>query len=209
MGFCLLNTIAVAAAHAYARGLTRVLIVDWDVHHGNGTQEMFWRSPNILYASTHQFPFYPGTGAAEELGEGDGAGFSVNVPLSQGGGDAVYRGAFERVLLPIFEEYKPELVLVSAGFDASKRDPLANMELTADCFGWMAAALRAVADGTANGRLVLVLEGGYDLVALEAGLVSAVHGAFVGETPDVPSSPGHPDVERAVSTAAPVWRGVR
>src|SRR5580692_5172240 len=127
MGFCLLNTVAVAAAHATSRGLRRVLVVDWDVHHGNGTQEAFWGSPDVLYASTHQFPFYPGTGAASEQGEGKGVGFTVNVPLSAGGGDDVYRAAFERVLLPVARAYQPELVLVSAGFDASARDPLANM----------------------------------------------------------------------------------
>src|SRR5580698_5587900 len=130
MGFCLLNNIAVATAHARARGLERVAIVDWDVHHGNGTQEMFWREPGVLYVSTHQFPFYPGTGDVDEVGDGAGKGYTVNVPLVAGGNDALYASAFERVLLPVLESYAPELVLVSAGFDAAARDPLAQMELT-------------------------------------------------------------------------------
>jgi acetoin utilization deacetylase AcuC-like enzyme len=212
MGFCLLNTVAVAAAHARARGLSRVLVVDWDVHHGNGTQEMFWRRPEVLYMSTHQFPFYPGTGAADESGEGEGRGFTVNVPLSAGGDDGVYRAAFERVLLPIAEEYAPDLVLVSAGFDASARDPLANMSLTEDAFGWMARALRGVADRSASGRIALVLEGGYDLVALEMGLASAIDGMTAGRARERESEPAraedHPDVARAAHAAHATWKRV-
>jgi len=208
MGFCLLNTVAIAAAHAVARGLERVLVLDWDVHHGNGTQEIFWRSPNVLYASTHQFPFYPGTGAADERGEGDGKGFTVNVPLSAGGGDDVYRGAFERVLLPVAEAFAPELVLVSAGFDAAERDPLANMRLDGPAFGWMARSLRALADKSARGRIALVLEGGYDLAALEDGLSQAIEGITgVGDF-EIPRDPDHPDVVRAAREAAFAWKGV-
>jgi acetoin utilization deacetylase AcuC-like enzyme len=208
MGFCLLNSVAVAAAHARARGLSRVLIVDWDVHHGNGTQEMFWRRPDVLYTSTHQFPFYPGTGAAGEVGEGDGHGFTVNVPLSAGGDDGVYRAAFERVLLPVAEEYAPDLVLVSAGFDASARDPLANMRLDASAFGWMATALAAIANRSAKGRIAMVLEGGYDLVALEACLASAIDGILGKAEFDPPRRPDHPDVERAARAAHGAWRVV-
>ena len=126
--------------------------------------------------STHQYPFYPGTGDATDVGEGAGEGFTVNVPLTAHGGDGVYRAAFEQVLLPIAEEYAPELVLVSAGFDAAVRDPLAQMEVTADAFGWMARALAEVAAKSAKGRIALVLEGGYDLVSLEAGLAQAIAG---------------------------------
>jgi acetoin utilization deacetylase AcuC-like enzyme len=205
MGFCLLNTIAVAAAHANVRGLAKVLVVDWDVHHGNGTQEMFWRSPGVLYASTHQFPFYPGTGSAEERGEGEGSGFTVNVPLSAGGGDDVYRAAFERVLLPVAHAYAPDLVLVSAGFDASKRDPLANMQLGAEAFGWMGRALREVADEHAGGKIALVLEGGYDLEALREGLGCAIRGAVVGEPFDVGRAMDHDDVVRAARAAGHTW----
>ena len=186
MGFCLLNNVAIAAAHARARGLERVAIIDWDVHHGNGTQDAFYGDPSVLYVSTHQFPFYPGTGAVLETGEGDGKGFTVNVPLTAGGGDGVYRSAFERVILPVLSDYKPELVLVSAGFDASARDPLAEMTLSAEAFGWMARALRGVADASAQGRIALVLEGGYDLVALESGLLAATKGIVEGSATDIP-----------------------
>jgi acetoin utilization deacetylase AcuC-like enzyme len=205
MGFCLLNNVAVAAAHARARGLERVAIVDWDVHHGNGTQEAFYGDPNVLYVSTHQFPFYPGTGAVLETGEGEGKGFTVNVPLTAGGGDAVYRGAFERVIVPVLEEYKPDLVLVSAGFDASARDPLAEMALTNDAFGWMARELRKVADKTAQGRIALVLEGGYDLVALEAGLAAATKAMIEGTAIDIARDVDHGDVARAAAVTEQAW----
>jgi acetoin utilization deacetylase AcuC-like enzyme len=220
MGFCLLNSVAVAAAHARARGLSRVLVVDWDVHHGNGTQEMFYGRPDVLYMSTHQFPFYPGTGAADETGEGEGDGFTVNVPLTAGGDDGVYRSAFERILLPVAEAYAPELVLVSAGFDASLRDPLADMRVSADAFGWMARSLAAVAERTASGRIAMVLEGGYDLVALEQCLASAIDGllgagggevgdrqeASDGATP--PRAPDHTDVAHAARAARRAWQVV-
>ena len=177
MGFCLVNNVAVAAAHAVARGHERVLVMDWDVHHGNGTQEIFWRDPRVLYMSTHQYPFYPGTGAATDIGEGPGEGFTVNVPLSAHGGDAVYRAAFERVILPIAEAYAPELVLVSAGFDAAARDPLAQMELSAEAYGWMARRLTRVVAGKERGGADRArARGGYDLVSLESGLARTIRG---------------------------------
>jgi acetoin utilization deacetylase AcuC-like enzyme len=202
MGFCLLNNVAVAAAHARARGLQRVAVVDWDVHHGNGTQEIFWRDQGVLYISTHQFPFYPGTGAVDERGEGDGEGYTVNVPLAAGGGDAVYRGAFERVVLPVLEQYAPELVLVSAGFDAAARDPLAQMQLSDQAFGWMAGELARLADKSAGGRMALVLEGGYDLVALQGGLRSAINGMLDGHAVDLPRAPDDEGVARAAKWAS-------
>jgi len=205
MGFCLLNNVAVAAAHARARGLERVAIVDWDVHHGNGTQEIFWRDPNVLYVSMHQYPFYPGTGAAEERGEGDGTGFTVNVPLAAFRGDAVYASAFERVILPVVEEYRPELVLISAGFDAALRDPLAQMELSAGAFGWMAQSLARVANRHAKGRLALVLEGGYDLLSLEEGLRSAVTGMVLGDAPELRRANDDAGVVRAAQAAKRAW----
>ncbi len=209
MGFCLLNNVAIAAAHARARGLERVAIIDWDVHHGNGTQDAFVDDPHVLYLSTHQFPFYPGTGAVLERGEGEGKGFTVNVPLTAGGGDGVYRAAFERVILPVLEEYAPQLVLVSAGFDASARDPLAEMTLSADAFGWMARALRGVADKSADGRIAMVLEGGYDLVALEAGLLAATRGMVDGTAVEIARDPDHDDVARASKVAGDAWKSVR
>ena len=170
MGFCLYNNIAAAAAHARTRGARRVAIVDYDVHHGNGTQHMFERDPNVLYVSTHQYPYYPGTGAAEEIGEGDGAGATVNLPLASGATDDDYRFVFEEVVEPILRQFKPDLVLVSAGFD----DPLAGMRLSTSAFGAMTQALRAVADECCGGRLALVTEGGYDLHAFAASLDAAI-----------------------------------
>jgi acetoin utilization deacetylase AcuC-like enzyme len=205
MGFCLLNNVAVAAAHARARGLDRVAVVDWDVHHGNGTQEMFEDDPHVLYVSTHQFPFYPGTGDVDETGVSDGRGFTVNVPLVAGGGDAVYAAAFERVILPVLEEFAPELVLVSAGFDAAAADPLAQMELSAGAFGWMASRLAEVAARSAKGRMALVLEGGYDLVALEAGLGSAAAGMLAGVADPIDRAADDPSVERAAAWAHKSW----
>lgn len=205
MGFCLLNNVAVAAAHARANGLARVAIVDWDVHHGNGTQEIFYNDPNVLYLSTHQHPFYPGTGAADERGAGNGEGFTVNVPLSSGGGDAIYRGAFERIVLPVLDEYKPDLILVSAGFDAALRDPLAEMTLTTDAFGWMALKLRELADKHSEGRIGLVLEGGYDLPSLEAGLLSAISAMSLQGTSEIARDVDADDLRRASKAAQRVW----
>jgi acetoin utilization deacetylase AcuC-like enzyme len=209
MGFCLVNNIAVAAAHARARGLGRVAVVDWDVHHGNGTQEMFWRDPHVLFLSTHQFPFYPGTGDVDEIGEGDGAGYTVNVPLAAGGGDAVYAAAFDRVILPVLEAYAPELVLVSAGFDGSARDPLAQMQLSAGSFGWMAREIARVVQRPAKGRVGLVLEGGYDLVALESGLRSAIEGLALHRAEDLERAPDDEGVDRAAQAASKAWAAVR
>jgi acetoin utilization deacetylase AcuC-like enzyme len=164
MGFCLLNNVAVAAAHARALGRERVLILDWDVHHGNGTESIFYADPNVLFASLHQYPNYPGTGAAEDVGEGHGRGRNINLPLPPGATDSVYAAAFERVVLPIIEQFAPDYALVSCGFDAHARDPLAQMELSAEGFGAMTTSL--IGALPASCPLGLVLEGGYDLEAL-------------------------------------------
>ncbi len=163
MGFCLYNNAAVAAAHALARGTARVAIVDIDVHHGNGTQWIFYDDPRVLYVSSHQFPFYPGTGAATEVGHGKGAGFTVNVPLEAGATDADYRLVYKRVVGPVLAEFEPDLVIVSAGYDAHERDPLASMRVTTAGY---AALLRDLHAWAPDGRLALVTEGGYDLGAL-------------------------------------------
>ncbi|RMF85011.1 MAG: histone deacetylase [Nitrospirae bacterium] len=171
MGFCLFNNVAVAAAHALeALGVARVAIVDWDVHHGNGTQHSFEAEPRVLYASLHQYPYYPGTGAASEGGRGPGAGTTVNCPLPAGSGDAAYRAAFETRILPALEAFRPQLILLSAGFDAHEADPLAAQRVTRDGFRWMGRRLVAAAEASAGGRLISFLEGGYNTAAL-GGLV--------------------------------------
>ena len=181
MGFCLFNNIAIAAAHARARGASRVAIVDYDVHHGNGTQWSFYEDPSVLFISSHQFPFYPGTGAAGDIGRGTGEGFTVNLPLDAGATDADYERVYDVVVFPVLRQFKPDLILVSAGFDAHERDPLAGMRVTTGYFGRMTAAIAAVADEVCKGRLVAVTEGGYDLHAFADSLRAAI-GALAGET---------------------------
>jgi len=167
MGFCLLNHIAIGARYAQDRhGLSRVLIVDWDVHHGNGTQAIFEDDATVLYFSTHQWPFYPGTGAGEERGRGRGHGFTLNVPLPAGSGDAELVHAFEEELLPAAESFRPELVLISAGFDAHRDDPLAGLQVTESGYRRLTELVAEIARRCCPGRLVSVLEGGYDLHAL-------------------------------------------
>lgn len=166
MGFCIFNTIAVAAAHALERGVARVMILDWDVHHGNGTQDAFYDSDQVLFISLHQSPLYPGSGAAAERGVGQGNGYTLNVPLRAGGGDEVYQAAFEEVVMPAATAYQPELVLISAGFDAHAADPLANMRVSETGFAGMARRAREIAESHAGGRLIAFLEGGYDPPAL-------------------------------------------
>jgi len=163
-GFCLFNNVAVGARYAQERlKVGRILIVDWDLHHGNGTQHSFEEDPTILYFSTHQFPYYPGTGAYTEIGVGKGRGFTVNVPLTIGYGDAEYLSLFERVLKPIALEFKPELILVSAGFDIYIGDPLGGMNVTPAGFAAMTRAIMDIADECCAEKLVFTLEGGYDL----------------------------------------------
>ena len=171
MGFCLFNNLAIAAAYARRKyGLTRVLAIDWDVHHGNGTQASFYTSPETLYFSSHRFPFYPGTGDVDEVGAGDGRGYTVNIPMRGGMGDGEIVPAFRRLLPPIVEAYEPQLVLVSAGFDAHRLDPLGGMQVTAEGFAALARLVKEAADATAGGKLVLVLEGGYS----EEGLAESI-----------------------------------
>lgn len=166
MGFCLFDTIAVGAAHALAHGIERIAIVDWDVHHGNGTQEIFWESPIVFFSSIHQWPLYPGTGAASETGVGAGAGYTINVPLAAGAGNERYLQILDDVILPRLRAYEPELVMVSAGYDCHRDDPLGGMRVDEDGFAAMTARLLDLASATADGRIVLVLEGGYDPPAL-------------------------------------------
>jgi acetoin utilization deacetylase AcuC-like enzyme len=184
MGFCLYNNVAVAAAHARAQGAAKVAIVDYDVHHGNGTQHIFETDPHVLYVSTHQFPYYPGTGEAEEVGSGAGRGFTVNVPLEVGAVDEDYQLVFAKIIVPVLRQFEPDLILVSAGFDAHERDPLGGMRLSTEAFAAMTLDLRAVAEECCRGRIVSVTEGGYDLHALAASLdgVIGAHAALVSTT---------------------------
>ncbi len=172
MGFCLVNHVAVGARYAQQRhGLERVLIVDWDVHHGNATQATFYADPTVLYFSTHQAPHYPGTGAASEAGTGEGEGLTVNVPLPAGAGDEEVVSAFRERLVPAADAFRPDLVLVSAGFDAHRDDPLAGLALTAAGYGELTRIVVGIADRHAGGRLVSLLEGGYELEALAASVL--------------------------------------
>ena len=174
MGFCLFNNVAVAARYLRdEHDLDRVAIVDWDVHHGNGTQHVFEEDDSVFYFSVHQFPFYPGTGAAAEQGRGRGRGFTLNVPLPAGSGDARYLEVFEKDLVPALERFRPEAILISCGFDAHRADPLAGMDLTEDGYAALTAIVRREAEHLCGGRIVSLLEGGYELRAL--GRSAAAH----------------------------------
>ena len=211
MGFCLFNNVAVAAAHARAEGAAKVAIVDYDVHHGNGTQHIFEADRHVLYVSTHQFPYYPGTGAADEIGRQTGLGFTVNVPLEVGAVDDDYRMAFSAIVLPVLRQFEPDLILVSAGFDAHERDPLGGMRLTTAAFAAMTLDLRAVAEECCRGRIVSITEGGYDLQALGSSL-DAVIAAHAGEaspaqwpSSGIAPSRGEAAVAEVRPILAPFW----
>jgi acetoin utilization deacetylase AcuC-like enzyme len=185
MGFCLLNNVALAVRYAQRKhGVGRVAIVDIDVHHGNGTQDAFYDDPSVLYVSTHQYPFYPGTGRADELGAGppEADGTNVNIPLPAGCGDAEYADVFDQLVEPIVRRYQPELLFVSLGFDAHYLDPLAMMSLSVDGYGALISRLRARAEELCGGKLIVALEGGYDLDAISWGVRRTVE-VLLGETP--------------------------
>ena len=174
MGFCFYNNVAAAAAHALALGMERVAVMDYDVHHGNGTQAIFYADPRVLYVSTHQYPFYPGTGAVGDVGNGKGAGFTLNVPLEAGATDGDYADVFKTLVTPVLDQFRPELILISAGYDAHERDPLARMRLTTGGYAELTREICAVADRHCHGRIVAVTEGGYDLTALKECLESTI-----------------------------------
>jgi acetoin utilization deacetylase AcuC-like enzyme len=183
MGFCLFNNVAIAARHALdGLGADRVLVLDWDVHHGNGTNAIFYESAEVLFVSIHQWPFYPGTGALRDAGSGDGQGFSINLPVPAGSGEETFLSLVEHLVVPAAREFRPDLVLVSAGYDAHRDDPLADCELATSSYGELARHVRALADelGVPVGA---VLEGGYDLAALASSVVATMGGFAEGGEP--------------------------
>jgi len=207
MGFCLFNNVAVAAAYARARGLARVAIVDYDVHHGNGTQQSFYADPAVLFISSHQYPYYPGTGAANEIGTGGGTGFTVNLPLAAGATSADYDAVYEAIAWPILRAFKPQLILVSAGFDAYKDDPLAGMRLEAEYFGHLTGRIADIADDCCEGRLVLTTEGGYHLKGIADSLRAVIGALDDGAHPEV-GRPSEANAPRGAATIAAVKPGL-
>ncbi len=174
MGFCLYSNIAIGAAYARSRGCARVAIVDYDVHHGNGTQWIFYEDPTVLFASSHQYPFYPGTGAASERGRGPGLGFTLNLPLGVGSKDDEIERKYAEQVIPAVRAFKPDLLMISAGFDAHEMDPLGQLRMTTEGFGRLTKALIDLATEVCDGRAVLVTEGGYDLKALSDSLKAVI-----------------------------------
>ena len=196
MGFCIFNNVAIGARYALsAHGLERVLIIDWDLHHGNGTQRTFYEDPQVLYFSTHQYPYYPGTGHYTEIGEGAGKGYTVNVPLSTGCGNADYANILRHVLRPIAEAYQPQLIMVSAGFDIYHQDPLGGMAVTEEGFARLIDIIMDVADSVSDGRLVVTLEGGYHLEGQARSVAEVVKRMAGDDMPDRGTWEGQEDKE--------------
>lgn len=210
MGFCLFNNVAVAAAHALEQqGLERVLIVDWDVHHGNGTQAAFYDDPRVLFFSMHEAGHYPGTGMAREVGKGAGEGFTVDVPLQPGSGDGAVKLAFESLLAPLARTFRPELVLVSAGYDPQKGDPLGDLEFSREAFQWMAAFLAALCRETGASGPLCFLEGGYSPEMAAQSILATLRG-MQGDMPSferTASAEERADVREALEEARANWKG--
>jgi acetoin utilization deacetylase AcuC-like enzyme len=205
MGFCLFSNVAVAAQHALdAHGLERVLVLDWDVHHGNGTSAAFHASPQVLFVSLHEWPLYPGTGPAGDVGGGAGEGYTVNLPVAAGAGDALYLSLLEHVVTPLARAYAPQLVLISAGFDAHRDDPLAGVELTEAGFAALAGSVRRLA-AEVEAPVGAVLEGGYDLRALAASTAATMRALTAPDPPPAPDPPVAPEARAAAARLAERW----
>jgi acetoin utilization deacetylase AcuC-like enzyme len=211
MGFCLFNNIAVAAAHALDElGLERVLVVDWDVHHGNGTQAAFYDDPRLLFFSMHEAGHFPGTGMATEVGSGNGAGYTVNVPVQAGAADGAVLLAFESLLEPLARSFRPQMVLASAGYDAQRGDPLGDLRLSQTAFQWMAARLVSLSQEVGASGPLCFLEGGYVPEMMAASVVATLEG-LRGETPPferIVSDDERADVREALEEVKPYWKGV-
>ena len=196
MGFCLFNTVAIGAEYLkFHYGIKRILIMDWDVHHGNGTQAAFYKDPSVLYISTHQYPYYPGTGAAKEVGAGDGVGYTINIPLPAGCGDKEYLRVFKDIIVPFADRYEPEWILVSAGFDSHRLDPLGGMNVTENCFAIMTSALLETASKHAFGKIAFLLEGGYNTIALRRSVASVLEKCIEHKKSDMPAKIGEVQIE--------------
>ena len=208
MGFCLFNNVAIAAKYALAGyGLERILIIDFDVHHGNGTQEAFYDNPQVLYVSTHLYPFYPGTGNIDETGGGEAKGTTLNIPLPSSCGDAEYEQVFAQIIMPAAKRFKPQLILVSAGYDPHWTDELALMQVSVSGFARMVKIIKELADKLCNGRLVFSLEGGYNLAALAAS-VKATFDVLLGET-DIEDRLGPPPHRIAVPDLTQLIKAIK
>jgi len=213
MGFCIFNNVAIAAEYAREKfGLKRILIVDWDLHHGNGTQHAFYDTPAVLYFSSHQYPHYPGSGNFDEVGSGAGEGFTINAPLPAGFGDPEYVRIYSTVLLPVALEYKPELVLVSAGFDPFVQDPLGSMKLTGNGFGALTGIVQDIAKATCDSKILITLEGGYNPEGLRSGVKSVLR-TLMGRPAKVmgkaPANAADQVIERIVSMQKKYWKSLR
>ncbi|MCD1294695.1 histone deacetylase [Methanocella sp. CWC-04] len=212
MGFCIFNNVAIGTAYALSSGYKRVLIVDWDVHHGNGTENMFYDNPDVLYFSVHQYPFYPGTGHYSDVGAGDGEGFNVNVPFSPGSTDADYASAFDRLLIPVSKEFKPDLIMVSAGYDTHYDDPLGSMKMTEAGFHMMASKVKEISD-MFNAGIVAMLEGGYSLKHLPSSVEASILG-FLGKGGGLKidnkvTKAAMDNIDKAIDVQKNYWKSLR